>query len=438
MSVDTGHPRSPRLGRRRARDGVLILGGGFAGATVAREFGGGTLVSEEHALLFTPMLPEVASGTLEPRHVTVPLRSMCPGTELMVGRATGLDVERRCVTVDNEVGRLELAFEQLVIAVGATSRVLPIPGLADHAVGFKDFQDALYLRNHVLRELELADNEIVEHRQRPHLSFVFVGAGYAGVEALGELQDLVRDALRHYPDLAGVPQRWVLVDAAGRILPSIPERLAAYAARQLERRGVEIYTGTRLAEVRDDGVTLDSGQVIDAHTVVWSAGVAPNPVVATFGLPVDEAGRLLVDACLRVRGHDGVWALGDCTSVPNTATPGRFDPPTSQHAIRQGRRLARNLRAVLDGRPPTPYGYRALGQVASLGRYKGIAEVLGVKMSGALGWFVTRSYHLYALPQPSRRARVIADWTLALFFSRDVVSYGSLDAAPTLARRQAR
>lgn len=429
MSV---HPPSPRTGQRHARDGVLILGGGFGGATVARKLGTGTLVSLEHAMLFTPMLPEVASGSLEPRHVTVPLREMCPGSELMIGKAVDHDPQSKVVTIENEVGRLELAYEHLVIALGSTSRVLPIPGLAENAVGFKNFEDALYLRNHVLRELELADNELADHRRRPHLSFVFVGAGYAGVEALAELQDLVRDAMRDYPKLRGVQQRWVLVEVLDQILPSIPEGLAKYAAGLLKQRGVEIRTGTKLSEARSDGVTLDSGEDIEAHTIVWSAGVAPNPIVRDFGVPVDDTGHVKVDPFLRVEGFDHIWALGDCTAVVNTATPGKNDPPTSQHALRQARQMAKNIAAVRTGQAPGRYGYKALGQVATLGRYRGIAEVLGIRVSGFAGWFVTRSYHLYALPLLSRRIRVVADWTTALFFKRDIVAYGSLESAPTL------
>ena len=432
------HPKSRGVGRRHARDGVLILGGGFGGATVARKIGTGTIVSVEHAMLFTPMLPEVASGSLEPRHVTVPLRQMCPKTEIMVGKVTGHDPESKTVTVENEVGMLELTYEHLVVALGAQSRILPVPGLAENAVGFKNFEDALYLRNHVLRELELADNEVKEERQRNHLTFVFVGAGYAGVEALAELQDLARDALRSYPDLEGVPQRWVLVEVLDRILPSIPEGLADYAATLLRERGVEIHTGTKLQEVTADGVRLDSGEWIESHTVVWSAGVAPVPVVQELGLPLDDKSRIKVDAYLRVEGHDTIWSVGDCAAVPNQATPaGQFDPPTSQHALRQARQLAKNLIAVREGREPEKYGYNALGQVATLGQYRGIAEVVGVKMSGFLGWFVTRSYHLYALPLISRRIRVVADWTMALFFRRDVVAYGSLESAPTLDKRAA-
>lgn len=428
------HPRAARAGQRNARAGILIVGGGFAGATVARRLGriGATLVSDENALLFTPMLPEVASGSLEPRHVVVPLRQMCPHVDLVVGEVTGIDLDRAVVTVHNEVGELHVHYDQLVIALGAVARTLPIPGLAEHGIGFKSFYDAVYLRDHVLRELELADNELTTSRAAAHLGFVFVGAGYAGVEALAELHDLVQDALRDYPRLRGIPQRWVLVEAADRILPSIPSRLGEYAAELLTRRGIEVVTGTRLQAVHPERVELDSGAQIASHTLVWSAGVSPHPLVTALDLPTTSDGHIKVDATLRVEDHPTVWALGDVARVINVATPGQTDPPTSQHAIRQARHLARNLRAARDGQPLRPYGFRALGQVATLGRYRGIADVLGVRVAGLLGWLVTRTYHVYAMPLLRRRMRVLSDWTLSLFFRRDVVSYGGGDAVPPL------
>lgn len=432
--VSERHPTAPHPGRRDARSGILVLGGGFAGATVTRELGrtGATLVSDENSLLFTPMLPEVASGTIEPRHVVVPLRRMCPHAELSIGEVTAVDTDERYVTVRNEVGELHHHYDQLVIALGAVSRTLPIPGLEEYGVGFKTFHDAVYLRNHVLRELELADNELSDERAAAHLGFVFVGAGYAGVEALAELQDLVRDALTDYPRLQGIPQRWVLVEAQDRILPAIPTRLGDYSAELLARRGIEIHTGTLLEEVHADRVVLGDGTVVPAHTLVWSAGVQPHPLIADFGLPTDERGRIKVDATLRVEGVDGVWALGDAARVVNVRTPDTTDPPTSQHAIRQARHLARNLEATLEGRPLRPYGFEALGQVATLGQYRGIADVMGMRFSGFLGWLITRTYHVYALPLFGRRMRVIADWTLSLFFKRDVVSYGAIEEAPPL------
>ena len=409
---------------RAAKGGILVVGGGFAGAYVARLLRdrGCTIVARENFMLFTPLLPEAASGTLEPRHVVVPLRAMCPHAELVLGRATGLDRERNVVAVeDAEDRQLELGYEHVVLAVGAVARTLPIPGLGEHGLGFKDLPDAIALRNHVLRELEAAAAEPDPARVATHLGFVFVGAGYAGVEALAELADLVRDALRLYPMLREARQRWVLVDAAPRILPEIPTGLGDYAARELVWRGVEVRVATTLESVETDTVTLSDGERVPAHTLVWTAGVRPNPVLAELGLPLDERGRVLVGETLRVEGTENVWALGDCARVPNAATPGAFDPPTSQHSLRQARRLARNLTGDVE-----PYRYRMLGQVATLGRHKGIAEVLGLRFRGFPGWFITRTYHLYQLPLASRKLRVVSDWTVALFFRRDIAELGAL------------
>src|SRR6187549_3874674 len=238
---------------RHARGGTLVLGGGFAGSYVGRLLGkeGCTIVSRENFMLYTPNLPEAASGTLEPRHVVVPLRMMCPHAELVLGNVTALDEEHRQVVVETEAGELELEYANLVVALGAIARTLPVPGLAEHALGFKNLADAIALRNHVLRQLEAADSVVDPAVARRHLTFVFVGAGYAGVEALAELADLVRDALRYYPRLQGIEQRWVLVDAAAKILPEIPTRLGDYAARQLEKRGVDIRVGTTLDSVEE-------------------------------------------------------------------------------------------------------------------------------------------------------------------------------------------
>ncbi|HZG36868.1 MAG TPA: NAD(P)/FAD-dependent oxidoreductase [Gaiellaceae bacterium] len=409
---------------RAARGGTLVVGGGFAGSYVARLLGrrGATIVSPDNSMLFTPILPEAASGTLEPRHVVVPLRQMCPHAELLLGRACGLDEERRVVEVATpDAGRFEVAYTDLVVALGAVARTFPVPGLVEHALGFKDLADAIALRNHVLRELEAADAELDPALVAPHLTFVFVGAGYAGVEALAELRDLVGDALRWYPRLRHVPQRWLLVDAAPKILSEIPTRLGEYAARELAGRGIEIRVGTTLESATHGEVVLSDGDRIGTHTLVWTAGVKANPLVGELGLPLDERGRVRVDPFLRVEGREHVWALGDCAAVPNTRTPGRVDPPTSQHALRQARRLARNLSGELE-----PYGYRMLGQVATLGRYKGIADVLGLRFRGFPGWFITRTYHLLQLPLPSRKLRVVTDWTTSLFFRRDIAELSML------------
>jgi NADH:ubiquinone reductase (H+-translocating) len=414
--------------RRDAWGGTLVLGGGFAGATVAAELGrdGATLVSLDNFMLFTPLLPQVASGTVEPRHVVVPLRQMCPHAELMVGRARRLDEQAHEVLVETDAGPFAVRYEDLVIAMGAVARLLPLPGLAEHALPFKKFADAIRLRNHVLAQLEDADTERDPARARARLTFVFVGGGYAGVEALGELHDLVNDAMRFYPSLRRVPQRWVLVEALDTILPEIPHRLGEYAARELRRRGIEILTGTRLDAIDAGMARLSDGSQIATHTLVWAAGNRPSPAVGHFGLPLDERGRLRVEPTLRVEGRERVWALGDNAAVPNTATPGKVDPPTSQHALRQARRLARNLMAVNRGEEPRPHRFRTIGEAASLGRFKGIAKVLGLELSGGVGWFATRSYHLTQLPLMSRRLRVVSDWTLALLFPRDIVQLGTL------------
>jgi NADH dehydrogenase len=407
---------------RDARGGVLILGGGFAGAYVARLLGerGATIVSRENFMLYTPLLPEAASGTLEPRHTVVPLRAMCPQAELLLGELRTVDLTGRTATVETDGGEQIVRWRELVLALGAVPRTVAVPGLAEHGLSFKSLPDAINLRNHVLRELEAADAEQDEAVRRAHLSFVFVGAGYAGVEALAELSDLVSDAMRYYPRLRDTPRRWTLVDAAPKILPEIPSRLGEYAARELTERGVEIHVGTTLASVSADEAVLGNGTHIPTHTLVWTAGVRPNPLLRELDLPLDDRGRVEVDEFMRVRDRDGVWALGDCARVPNTRSA-EPDPPTCQHALRQARRLAKNIA----GRPEA-YGYRMLGQVATLGRYKGIADVLGLRLRGFPGWFVTRSYHLYQLPLTQRRLRVVVDWTVALLFRRDVVELGML------------
>jgi NADH dehydrogenase len=411
------------MSEREARGGTVIVGGGFAGSYVARILGkrGATIVSPENSMLFTPLLPEAASGTLEPRHVVVPLRVMCPHSDVLLGRATELDFAGGRVQVETLEGHVTVSYRELVVALGSISRALPIPGLAEHALGFKSLADAIYLRNHVLQRLDAADAaDADDHRER-ELTFVFVGAGYAGVEALAELSDLVRDALRYYPSLRHAPQRWVLVDAAPKILPEIPSRLGEYAAEQLTKRGVEIRIGTTLESVEQHAAQLSTGERFPTHTVVWTAGVKANPMLASFELPLDERGRVKVDEQLRVEDLEHVWALGDCAAVPNLATPGAVDPPTSQHALRQARRLAKNLAGE-----QKPYRYRMLGQVATLGRYKGIADVLGLRFTGFLGWFITRTYHLYQLPLFSRKLRVVTDWTTSLFFRRDIAELSML------------
>jgi len=413
--IDTSGAAPRRVRPRTARGGVLVLGGGFAGSYVARHLGpgGATIVNPANFMLYTPLLPEAAAGTIEPRHVTVPLRRMCPHADLVLGSAVSHDPERRIVHVRSEAGDFAIAYAELVIALGAVTRFPAVPGLREHALQLKDLGDAIRLRNHVLRQIELADATPETAPER--LTFVLAGAGFAGVEAIAELHELAADALRDHPRLAGVEPRWVLVDGGPRILGQTPEALARFAARTLGRRGIEILTGTSVQSVDADGLTLSDGRRIASRTVVWTAGVTPNPLLADLGLPLDERGRVPVDETLRVVGAPHVWALGDCAAVPNEATPGETDPATCQHALRQARRLARNLRGT-----PRPYRYRTRGQMATLGRRHGIAVVGGLRVRGLPGWLFARGYHVLQLPFASRRARVLADWTVGAMFRRDM------------------
>ncbi len=411
---------------------MLILGAGFAGSYVARLLGKRapelevTLVDPRNYMLYTPLLPEAASGTVEPRHAVVPVRVMCPKARLLLGRATAVDMATRTVAVQPAEGEpFEEGFDTLVVALGAIARTAPVPGLVEHAVGFKTIAEAIHLRNHVLQQLELASTVDDPAERRRRLTFVFVGGGYAGVEAMAELEDLVRDASRHYPSVRNVPRRWILADAADHILNDLRGRLGEYAADQLEKRGFDLRLNTVLRAVDADGVELSDGEHVPTATIVWTAGVRPNPLVAQLGMPLDERSRIVVDEHLQA--GEGVWALGDSAAVPNAAAGGATDPPTCQHALRQARTLARNIAAAAHGEKLRTYRYRMLGQAATLGRHKGVFEALGAfRFRGFPGWWLTRTYHLYQLPLMSRRTRVVSDWTVGLFFRRDVVELGSL------------
>jgi NADH dehydrogenase len=426
---------------RRALGGVLVVGGGFGGVSVARLLGkrGATIVSAQNSMLFTPLLPEVAGGVIETRNVMTPLAAVCRHAEVIAGHLTSLDLGARRAGVMTDGGlEITVGYDHVVLGVGAVPRLIPIPGLTEHAVGFTTVLDALYLRNQLLRLLAAAAVEPDPGYRSRDLTFVFVGGGYAGVEALSELRGLAQDALRYYPTLRGVPQRWVLVDAAPQILADIPSRLGQYATDVLRRWGVELRLSTRLAQVADGRVRLSDGTEIDAGLLVWTAGVQANPIIGRLGLPLDDRGRVRVAATLQVDDHPDAWALGDCAAVPNAATPGQLDPPTSQHALRQARRLAANLMAVQDGRPLQPYRFRSLGQVATLGRKQGIADLNGIRMSGLAGWLAARGVHLLQAPGATSRLRVLNDWVLSLLFPGNIVAFAGLLDPPTIGAAPAR
>jgi NADH:ubiquinone reductase (H+-translocating) len=418
---------------------ILIAGGGFGGFYAARSLeriatvrgARVTLVNDANFMLYTPLLPGAAGATLDPRHVVVPLRSRLSRTELLIGGVTGADIGRRVLGVRRVDGEeIELGYDHLLVALGSVSRTLPITGLAEHASGLKSLSDAIALRNQVLTCLDIAESLEDPMLRAEYLGFVFVGAGYAGVEGLAELQDFAAQAIELYPRCRAEGMRWVLVEARDRIVSEVPPSLSAFAARELRLRGIEVYTSTTLEEVTERGAILSSGERVAARTVVWTAGVRPSPVVASLGLPVDDGGRILVDRELRVAGRRGVWAIGDCAAVPDPARRGQPCPPTAQHAIRQGRLAARNIAAVLEGRPGRPFRYRTAGMVAELGHNKAVAITLGLRWRGLPAWFIARTYHLLLMPGLGRKLRLLADWNVALLFGRDVSSPGRL-GSPT-------
>jgi NADH dehydrogenase len=419
---------------------VVVCGGGFVGVYAAmhleRQLRGPddeiVLVNAENYLQYQPFLPEAASGTIEPRHVVVALRQVLRRTRLVVGEAERVDHDERVAHVRTLDGApVELPYDDVVLAPGSVSRVLPVPGLAERAVGFKTIDEAIHLRNDVLARLEAAAETRNPDRRRALLTFLFVGGGYAGVEALAELEDLCRDALKRYPELAGTRPRWLLVEATGRILPETDRRLAEYAQRRLTRRGIEIRHDTRLESAEGGLMRLSNGESFPAETLVWTTGVRPGPLAARSGFPVDEKGRVTCDEFLRVRHGDGrvvpdAWAAGDAAAVPDVTT-GRVSPPTAQHALRQAKRLARNLVAASQRRPLRPFKYHNRGQLVSLGRYRGVAQLPGrIRLRGMPAWWLHRSYHVAMMPTLNRKVRICLDWTVALLFPRDVVALGSL------------
>ena len=414
---------------------VVIVGGGFGGYNAARWLERAlpdpstrlTLVNDVNFLLYTPFLPEAAAGTLEPRHVVTPLRDVLTRTQLRLGVASTHDPAARTITMrDGERHEHVLAYDRLILALGSVSRVLPIPGLDEHAVGFKTLADAIWLRNHVIQCLELADATDDPALREELLTFVFVGGGYAGLEALAELQDFAAEAMQFYPRARLEGMRWVLLEATDRVLPEIDPALADYAVRELRSRGIDIRLGTTIEEVKADTARISTGETIPTRTVVWTAGVVPHPSSRNLSLPLDERGRIAVDNHLRVEGSDAVWALGDAAAVPDPARPGLACPPTSQHAIRQGRTAARNVAAALGVGKPAPFAYRTKGQFVNLGRYKAVAKVGRRTFRGFPAWWLARTYHMSQIPGTMRKVRAVADWTVGLPFRRDIAEVGSI------------
>ncbi len=412
---------------------VVIAGGGFGGAMAARELerimprqsARLVLVSDVNFLLYTPFLPEAAAGTLEPRHVVTPLREILSRTYLRLGTICGHDPAARTVELRTRDGETErLPYDQLLLALGSVSRVLPIPGLSEHAIGFKSLADAIWLRNRVIETLEAANASEDPARRDELLTYVFVGGGYAGLEALAELQDFAADAIERYPRARLHGMRWVLVEAADRVLPEIDAELAEYALGELRGRGIDIRLGTTLEEAGATHARLSTGETLPTRTLVWTAGVAPHPSLRQLNLPLDERGRVPVDEHLRVEGADSVWAVGDCAAAPDPR--GGTCPPTAQHAVRQGPVAARNVAAELGVGGAEPFAYRSRAAFVNLGRYKAVGRVGGRTFRGFPAWWMARTYHMSQIPGAARKARAVIDWTASLPFRRDLAEVGSI------------
>ncbi|WP_214322586.1 NAD(P)/FAD-dependent oxidoreductase [Nonomuraea sediminis] len=422
---------------------ILIVGGGYVGMYTAlgiqRKLARRaeiTVVDPQSNMTYQPFLPEAAAGSVEPRHVVVSLRRVLRRCRVLTAAVTRVEQARRVATLQPIEGEsYEVPYDLLVMCTGSVSRLLPIPGLADHGIGFKTIGEAIFLRNHVLSRLYLAASTPEAWLRRRALTFVFVGGGYAGVEAIAELEDMARYALRTVDGIEPRDMRWVLVEAADRIMPEVSPSLASYTQERLAERGIDVRLSTRLESAMGGRIVLSDGDAFDSDTLVWTAGVKANPMLGQTGLPLDAKGRLPCHADLTVRDVDGVFAAGDCAAVPDLSKiaqdPDAVCAPSAQHAVRQAKRLAGNLVATVHGRPRKDYVHAYAGSVASLGLYRGVAEIYGIKLRGILAWFMHRTYHVSRMPTFNRKVRVLADWTAALFFRREVVALGQLQRPRT-------
>ena len=423
---------------------IVIVGGGYVGMYTALRLQARlksgraeiTVIDPQSNMTYQPFLPEAAAGSVEPRHVVVSLHRVLRHCTVLTAAVTQVVHARRVVVVQPAEGEFyEVGYDLLVMCPGSVSRLLPIPGLAEHGIGFKTIGEAIYLRNHVLARLYLADSTPDPQVRRRALTFVFVGGGYAGVEAIAELEDMARYALRFVAGVAPGDMRWTLVEAATRIMPEVSVSLASYTVDRLTERGIDVRLSTRLESATGGHVVLSDGEAFDADTLVWTAGVKANPLLEQTDLPLDDKGRLPCNADLTVRGVEGVFAAGDCAAVPDLTRikqdPDAVCSPSAQHAVRQAKRLAANVLATVHGRPLKDYEHAYAGSVASLGLYRGVAEIYGVKLRGIVAWFMHRTYHVTRMPTFNRKIRVLTDWTAALFFRREVVSLGQIQQPRT-------
>ncbi|GBD19923.1 Demethylphylloquinone reductase NdbB [bacterium HR28] len=425
---------------------IVIAGGGFAGVTAAHELRRAArrgeievaLISRENAFVFYPLMPEVISGALRVETILTSIRQVVPHARLYAGELTGVDLERRVVTIQHGLYQhrqepLELPYDHLVLALGGVPATFGIPGLDDYAFDVQRLANAFALRNHLIDLLEQADIEADPKEQQRLLTVVVIGGGPTGVEVAAEIRSLFTHALRYYQNIRPGTERVVLVEALPRLLTSFPETAAVRAVRELQRRGIEVLLGRKVVRVEPAAVLLDDGTVLESRTIVSAIGVEPNPIVRNFGLPLDERGRIVVDEFLRVNGMTNVWALGDNAAVTDPTT-GRPYAPTAQHAVRQARLLARNLLATLHHRELAPMRYRTRGMMVTLGDHAAIAWLGRVTLDGFLAWWLWRTYALLHIPRWDRRIRLAMEWTLDLLFPPELVQLKVGQPAPATRR----
>jgi len=418
------------------RKRVLILGGGFAGAYAAKHLEKKLsavpdvevmLVAQENFLLFTPMLHEVAGSDVAVTDIVQPLRKMLRHTHILIGKINAIDLTRKQVSVlhGNSPHAHDLTYDHLVLAIGAVTNFYRTPGLEDHALTMKTFGDAILLRNRVIDALETADNEPNAIDRKAVLTLVVAGGGLAGVETVGAVNDLLQEAMKFYPNLTENMRRVVLVHAGEVILPELSATLGHYARKKLVERGVEVRLKTKVTGYDGKEVILNDGTTIPTRMVIWTAGVTPSPLLST--LPCTRlGGRVLTNGCLQVPGWPGVWALGDCAIVPDPLNPGKFYPPTAQHATREAAVVAANIMSALRGNAPRPFKFKILGLLATIGRRAGVAEIFGFRFSGFVAWWLWRTIYLSKLPGLQKKVRVAFDWTLDIIFSKDIVQLPTL------------
>jgi NADH dehydrogenase len=424
---------------------VLILGGGFAGLYAAmrldrtlarRPHVDITLVNRENFFLFTPMLHEIAASDLDITHIVNPIRKLLRNVEFFHGEVDLIDLEEKRVKLFHGPNRHchELFYDYLVIALGSTTNFFNLPGLQEQALTMKSLGDAIHLRNRLIDLLEEADFECAVGERRDLLTVVVAGGGFAGTETIAAVNDFLREATKYYPHFAEDQIRTVLVHPGPLILPELGEQLGVYAQRKLAERKVEIRINTKVTAVSERGIELSDATFIKARTLIWTAGTSPNAILAS--LPCKkERGRLVVNEYMEIPGWPSVWALGDCAVVPDPRT-GHPYPPTAQHAMRQGKTVAKNVEAAIVGGNRKPFVFSTIGLLAAIGRRTGVAQILGVNFSGFIAWFLWRTIYLSKLPRLEKKLRVALDWTLDLFFSKDLVHFMIL-RAQTMSRQEA-